>query len=119
MGAGRVVKLVLTKEVRHLGLMLAVARLSDGISVIHLAAYCLQLEMIRDRLDQHVPLDDETWTEAQRQHWSRACGFLKAASTSLVRLVDASNERLESEIQAKQGRRSRTGRRRDSPSDPT
>jgi len=46
-------------------------RLSDGISMFYLMSYCHQLEMILDRLDQDVPLDDEAWTEAQRQHCSR------------------------------------------------
>jgi hypothetical protein len=61
----------------------------NRMSTVHLMCYCLQLEIIRDRLVQQLPVDEEPWTEAEYQQWTRACGFLKAACTSLMRLMDA------------------------------
>ena len=47
-------------------------------------------------MDDHFPLDDETWTADQRRQWSRACGFLRASRTSLMRLMDAHSEHISS-----------------------
>lgn len=75
------------------------------MSMAHLMAYCLQLEMIRDRMEQHVPLDDEPYTASQRNHHANAGRFLKAACTSLTRLMGAYNEGLDNGLRKGRGRR--------------
>lgn len=79
--------------------------------MMHFTSYCVQIEMLLDRLDEHVPATEgEPWTAFERQRWSRTCGFLRAASTSLRRLInataDAATQRYQ-EPSERSGRRSR------------
>lgn len=82
-------------------------RLRDGMSVFDLASYCFQVEMIRDRLIEQHPLDGEPFTAAQRRNWVFACRFLRAAGTSMTRLMRAYNERRERELRKRGPRRNR------------
>ncbi|MGI6418223.1 MAG: hypothetical protein ACOX1P_21420 [Thermoguttaceae bacterium] len=82
-------------------------RLCDGMSVFDLASLCFQVEMIRDRLIGQHPLDGEPFTAAQRRNWVSACRFLKAAYTSMNRLMRAYNERRENEVRKRGKRRHR------------
>lgn len=60
--------------------------LPDLRTTIHLHALGLQLEMIADRLQGLVPTEDIPVTAAAHRQWTRARGFIKAASTSLARI---------------------------------
>jgi hypothetical protein len=77
------------------------------MSVFDLASLCFQVEMIRDRLIGQHPLDGEPFTAAQRRNWVSACRFLKAAYTSMNRLMRAYNERRENEVRKRGKRRHR------------
>ena len=53
---------------------------SDIEASFRLAAYCEQLDMLLERLDRHVPADED-WTPEQRRWLSRAVGFMRASRT--------------------------------------
>ena len=56
-------------------------------------SYCHQLEMLHDRLDEHVPPDSDTMTESQRTRFEYAKRYIKAARSSLAGLMDDCTER--------------------------
>ncbi len=76
-----------------------VPRLQDFGGNFHLFAYCIQLEMMRDRLDQHVPPDGEHLDPMQLRQLANVRRFLKGAATSLSRLMQAYNDRYQREIE--------------------
>ena len=63
------------------------ANFPDLVTPAYLMAYCVQLEMVCDRLGELAPGEDETCSAERRRRWARAQGFLKAARTSLKQLM--------------------------------
>ena len=86
-------------------------RFSEIEASFRLVSYCSLIEMMLDRLDRHIPADDESWTASQRRQWSRACGFLRASRTSLMRLMGVHHERIDDGFQKRRDRRGSKVRR--------
>jgi len=61
-------------------------------ALLNLHAFCIQLDMIVDRLQRFAPAADDPATRAERRKWTRAQGFLKAASRSLTRAMRTESE---------------------------
>jgi hypothetical protein len=83
----------------------ALPQLGQFSSDFELLAYCFQLDAIRDRLNRQTPTDEDSLTPAQRHHLRSARRFLKAAETSLTRLMRAHNDERQRSFAKGRGRR--------------
>jgi hypothetical protein len=80
----------------------------DLSTMLMLAAFRFQLEMIVEELQRHAPGQGEAIPHSERMLWSRAIGALRSASTHLQNLTEAPDPSATIESAAKRVRRGKS-----------